>query len=85
MITKAPAFITTDGATHATLEDAQKAELAIILRGEEVISIENIFLNRDAVIAVLKMTPKSRPKAQKANGATRKRKVITEPVATSTK
>lgn len=83
MITKTPAFQTSDGNTFATLEIAQRAELLRLLTtedtehngvGEEMANrvLHVLFMRLDDVKEILRATGRRQRKA-KGNGATRKR------------
>lgn len=85
MITTAKAFVTSDQKTHATLEDAQKHELAILLRaqagpqaaesGFTLANLVDLVMGcREKVLDVLTTTASSKVRARKVNGGTKKRK-----------
>lgn len=83
MITKTPAFQTSDGNTFATLEIAQRAELLRLLTtedtehngvGEEMANrvLHVLFMRLDDVKQILSCTGRRQRKSK--NGTTRKRK-----------
>jgi hypothetical protein len=86
MISKTNAFTDSNGGVHISLEDAQIAELVILINGhyktappENEQAIANglcrlLVGNRSVVVDILTTTPDSRPKARKVNGGTKKRK-----------
>jgi hypothetical protein len=71
MIEKAAAYKTSDGQTHPTLEDAQKHELAALIRPlagsmTPTADVVNLILaNADEVIAILKLKPRKKREAKK--------------------
>lgn len=78
MITKQPAFFI-DDKIFRTFEDAQRAELETVLKEflpeEDRAAKAAIWLleRRGAFIDILTMTPRSRAKARKIDGATKKK------------
>lgn len=85
MITKTPAFQTSDGNTYQTLEIAQRAEMLKLLMPADAsdgfIQETNRFLDRlfselDGVKDILRASGR-KPRAKK-NGAVRKRKTAVE-------
>ena len=86
MITKTTGYQSTDGVFHATIEEAQEAELICLFK--DIGAIEwpideisrHIIERSDAIIDILTMTPKSRPKARSINGAKKTRKPKTPTV-----
>ena len=79
MITRSPSFITSDNRAFATLEDAQRHEIAILLSLDPETPAENSLLNllmekREALADVLTTTPTSKPRARAVNGGTKTRK-----------
>lgn len=84
MITKTNAFQTSDEKQFPTLEEAQIHEIACLLP-EEQDSLnwqrdvaDKLLKQKDKLLDILTTGPRSKPKARKINGATRKRKV--EPI-----
>jgi len=85
-ITFTKAFMTSDGLTFATIEEAQKEELLNVFHNDQVNAgvdgiqtaaaslIDTMIRNSDRIIDILSTTPRSRPKGRKVNGATRKKK-----------
>lgn len=76
MIEFTKAYKTTSGQTFESIEAAQEAELQGILAGSEGSTgtvAKRIVEKSDQIIDLLTTTPKSRPRARKANGATKKR------------
>lgn len=80
MIQKTAAFTTQDGQTHATIEEAQKHELAKLIgdvphnSSSEAIA-EHLIAKREQVLEILTATgrkPRTRPKA---NGGKRRKSV----------
>jgi hypothetical protein len=97
MIRFTRSFQTTDGMMHATLEDAQRHELGLLIMkcepglsqntpvGDAVFQVRNTILdNKDVVVDILTTTSKSKPKARTINGGTKKRKVVITDADTST-
>lgn len=88
MITRISAFTTSDGKTVATLEEAQKHELALLIAGdtgsgtrtEDDEVIDKILANKDKVIDILTTTPRSKAKARSVNGGRKNRTPKTTPV-----
>ncbi len=85
MITKAQAFITSDGKSCTTLELAQKAELFSLLDLDDDVEasvqlVDAIYDNRERIIEILKSTGRAQRKARKV-GATRKKKAEAKEVA----
>lgn len=80
MIIKTTSYQTSDGSIHPTIEAAQQHELAEFLKGTEAFDPDSDFNNiankmvvqSEKLVDILTMKPSSRPKARKANGATRK-------------
>lgn len=79
MITKALAFQTSDGQTHASLAAAQSHEMQILL--ESLVMTEStpnedvanwIISNCDKLIDILTTKPTSKVRARKINGGTKK-------------
>lgn len=94
MITTAKAFVTSDQKTHAALEDAQKHELAILLRlqsgpqesGFTLANLVDLVMGcREKVMDVLTTTASSKPRARKVNGGTKKRKATSDPATVAAK
>lgn len=80
MITKASSFKTEDGQIHASIENAQKHEIALLTIGykekhpdDEIIICEWVFENRDKLIDILTTKATSKVRARKVNGGTKKR------------
>lgn len=75
MITKINAYTDSEGKAHANLEEAQKAELRIIINKypDAADSIEVIMKEREKIIDILTMKPSSKPRARKINGGTKNR------------
>lgn len=80
MISKQTFFTTTDGTPHATIQLAQQHELEEFIVKSEVADAtlagdlaKNIIEQKDAIIDILTMTAKSKPKARKINGGTKNR------------
>lgn len=84
MITKSTAYKTSDGQTVATLDEAQKQELLLIL-GDSALAkeplIDVLMKNKEKVVDILTTKENSRPKARKVNGAARKPKAKPASVA----
>lgn len=72
MITKLVGFKSSDGKLHTTIEEAQRAELDILL--ESPLSTDSILRNKDKIIDILTMKSNSLPRARRVNGGTKKRK-----------
>lgn len=73
MITKTQAFKTADDKTFDTIELAQRHELATLLKlADDDGTIVTIMDQKDAVIDILTTTPRSKPKARKIHGGTKK-------------
>lgn len=88
MITKIGAFKTSNDKTFDTIEAAQQEELAIILtHGDgdpsEVTRglCEKLVTAADKVVDILTTTIRSKPRARKVNGGTRKRRTTPDPAA----
>lgn len=86
MITTAKAFVTSDQKTHATLPDAQQHELELLLTpagfGEETPSIcQHLVQMSDKVVDILTTTSRSKVRARKVNGGTKKRKAAPDQTA----
>lgn len=84
MITRTKAYTSSDGAVHATLEAAQRAELMELFAPKEnsmwdgnmsVAIVDTIFANADIIKEVLTTTKSSHPRARNINGAKRKPRV----------
>jgi hypothetical protein len=81
MITKTRClFYEVDGQFYKSLEEAQAVDLKKLMvtrwgedNGEKQVMAEWLLQNKDAITCILTTTPRSRAKARKANGATRKR------------
>lgn len=72
MITKTPAFQTSDSQTFTSLDEAQRHEIAIALNLDPEVPAEKQWLDaimtaREKIIDILTTKPNSRPKARKAN------------------
>lgn len=89
MITKTAAFQTSDNKTHATLADAQKHEVLLLLSGSTGqatgFSVENcvdlIMAHKEKLVDILTTTASSKVRARKVNGGTKKRKATPDPAA----
>ena len=88
MITKQRTLFYFVGETaYKSLEDAQKADLLALMPVQtlDTAGITNDYIadwmlkNSAAIVNTLTTTPRSRAKARKANGATRKRKAKQDP------
>lgn len=76
MIEFTKAYKTTSGQTFESIEAAQEAELQGILAGSEGSTgtvAKRIVEKSDQIIDVLTTTAKSKPKARRINGGTKKR------------
>jgi hypothetical protein len=79
MIIKTHGFQSSDGTIHGSLPEAQKAELLALLtkayNEDDIIGgvADHLVANQEKVIDILTMTPKSKPRARKINGGTKKR------------
>jgi len=83
-ITFTKAYATSDGRTFTLLREAQKHELEQLCQehgGESADTLDVILAHAATVINILSTTASSRPKARKANGATRKRPTRVDPMA----
>ena len=85
MITRAPAFVTEDGKSFTTLEDAQRHEIAGLLgldvnEGIEKAVLDRIMEKLELLSDILTTTATSKPKARKVNGGTKKRKPSAEAI-----
>lgn len=76
MITATKAYMTTDGKTHASLDDAKRVELENLLTTPENPGIfaGDIVKNAEAVIDILTTAQNSRPRARRVNGGRKPRK-----------
>jgi hypothetical protein len=87
MLTKTTGYLDSAGNMHATVEAAQKAELAKLFNlSEKLWSHEQIadyiLANADAIIAILTTGPRSKAKARKAPGTTNPRRAMKRQRAT---
>lgn len=89
MITFTKAFLTSDERTFSTVEEAQRHEIALLLRFDES-DLENapilnsIMDSAEKIVDILTTTVSSKPKARKCNGGKKTRKPTTEPTAATT-
>jgi len=91
MIESTKAFKTSDGKTHASLEDAKAHELELLLVGEpskltgDVPSdvAATILENAERIVDILTTTATSKPRARKINGGSKPRKTKTPPTPTT--
>jgi len=85
MIEKTVSFKTTDGAIHATVELAQRHELAKFLEESGILAVgagagagevlaAGLIEQKDRIVDILTMKASSKPKARKVNGGTKVRK-----------
>lgn len=82
MIEFTKAFKTSDGETHASLEEAQKHELLLIYgttaSDAEAVAREHfanvVMDNSDRIVDILTTTATSKPRARKVNGGSKQRK-----------
>lgn len=87
MITKTQAFQTSDNKTHASLEEAQKWEIAILGEATQLAAVGNnreevakwILANAPKLLDILTTKSTSKPRARKVNGGTKKRTPTTPP------
>ena len=91
MITTTKAFTTSDGRVCATIEEAQKRELALLFKldSDEIdcainnpdTTILNLLISeRDKVVDILTTTPTSKVRARRVNGGKKTRKPSPEAV-----
>ena len=79
MIEFTKAYKTTDGQTHATLEDAKSHELTLLFCDTRVPTdteahfILTVQENADRIIDILSTTATSKPRARKVNGGKKTR------------
>jgi hypothetical protein len=86
MITRTQAYSTSDGRTHATLEDAQREEITALADPKKAYNYREmalwIFENREKLVDILTTTPTSKTKARRINGGKKNRAAaIVEPKA----
>lgn len=90
MIEFTKAFKTTDGETHASLEDAKRHELVNIFLGQQLPesdqaqkaaddAAQTVLDAADKIVDILTTTASSKPRARKVNGGTKPRKAKTPP------
>jgi hypothetical protein len=84
MIQFTKSYQTSTGEVFATIEGAQRRELAVLLKlaedsPEESSILNYIMQNTTAIVNILTTSENSRPKARKANGAVRKPRKTTPP------
>ena len=86
MIEKCSSFKTSDGTVHASIAEAQRPELESLLNDntqlnkDMIPNVAAILMScRDAIVDLLTTKATSRPKARKANGATRTKKTAVKP------
>jgi len=77
MIAFTKAFVTGDGQTHASLEEAQKHELKGIFSSAAMTDVDNavaaVINHKEAIVDILTTKPNSKPKARSINGGTKRR------------
>ncbi len=76
MIERTSAFKTSDGQTFAELPDAQKHELELLLEHDDDLpmTVSTLLEHADKIVDILTTGPRSKPKARKIHGGTKKRK-----------
>lgn len=78
MIERAQSYKTSDGETFLELKDAQTHEIQILLQGMPTESVTLIVANAAVLVDILTTTGRSKNKARKINGGTKKRKAQPE-------
>lgn len=75
MIQKKPCYTTDDGKVFASLEEAQRHEIIVLLKVDENLHpmIDEIMANAPKIIDILTTTATSKPKARKVNGGRKPR------------
>lgn len=83
MITFVKAFKTTDGQAFEKIEDAQKHEIEQLVKDTDKFTNTNsvpsisiaaaIIANKEKLLDILTTTPKSKPRARRINGGTKKK------------
>ena len=94
MIEFTKAFKTTDGETHASLEEAKRHELVNIFLGQQLPesdqakqdadnAAQTVLDAADKIVDILTTTATSKPRARKINGGSKPRKTKTPPTPTT--
>ena len=94
MIEFTKAFKTTDGETHASLEEAKRHELVNIFLGQQLPesdqakqdadnAAQTVLDAADKIVDILTTTATSKPRARKINGGSKPRKPKTPPTPTT--